>query len=113
MQTGTLTPAAQVILALIPVVGITFAAILVFFVTLWNHHEAKLRIIKGTYVPKKFNVKAFTLLLGMCLIGVGLVFSVMFLLLSGFTWELLSGFLPLVIGIAFTIFSNSDIGDEK
>ncbi|HBG64948.1 MAG TPA: hypothetical protein DDW78_00540 [Treponema sp.] len=113
METQQLSPAAQVIIALIPVVSISFAAVLIFFVTLWQHHETKLRILKGTYSPQKFNVKAFTLLTGLCLAGIGLVLAVMFALMEGISWGMLSGLIPLAVGAALLIFSHSCPGDEK
>ncbi|MBQ2314282.1 MAG: hypothetical protein II187_05200 [Treponema sp.] len=113
METQSLTPAAQVIIAIIPVVSIFLAAVLIFFVTLWRHHETKLRILKGTYTPQKFNAKAFTLLTGLCLAGIGLVLAVMFFLLEGLSWGMLSGLIPLAAGVAFLIFSCSCPADEK
>ena len=106
METEALTPAAQIIIAIIPVAGITFATILIFFALLWRHHETKLRILKGCYSPSHFNLRAFSLLAGLCLIGTGLVLTTMFLLLTGKSWGLLGGLLPLAIGLALTIFAK-------
>ena len=52
-------PAAQVIVALIPIVGITFAAIVIFFGLLWKHREIKMRISKDEYTQQVFNWKIF------------------------------------------------------
>ncbi len=99
------SPAAQVILSVIPIVGIVFAATLVFFALLWKHSENKLRIKNGTYQNRDFNLRVFSLLAGLVLIGVGLVLTVMFYILGeGITWGLLSGLLTLVIGIMLLIF---------
>lgn len=98
------SPAAQVILSIIPIVGIVFAATLVFFALLWKHSENKLRIKNGTYQPSNFNFKVFSLLTGLVLIGVGLVLSVMFFILEGLSWDLLGGLITLVIGIMLIIF---------
>lgn len=101
----SLLPAAQIILALIPIVGISFAAVLVFFMLLWKHRENKLRIIKGKLDEQKsFNLKAFSLLSGLCLVGVGIVLTVMFFVLEHLSWALLGGLIPLVVGLAFLIF---------
>lgn len=105
MTSSTLTPAAQVIISLIPLTGIIFTTVLIFFALLWHHHETKMLILKGLYTPKKFNLNAFSLLAGLCLIGTGLVLTVLFALLSGLTWALMSGLLPLATGIALTVFS--------
>ena len=105
MTSENLTPAAQVIISIIPHTGIILAASLIFFALLWHHRETKLLILKGLYTPKKFPLKVFSLLAGLCLIGTGLVLTVLFCLLSGKSWALLSGLLPLAIGIALTLFS--------
>ncbi len=106
METESLTPAAQIIVAIIPVAGITFAAILIFFALLWRHHETKLRILKGSYTPPRFKLRAFSLLAGLCLVGTGLVLTTMFILLSGKSWGLLGGLLPLAIGLALIVFAR-------
>lgn len=109
------SPAAQIILSIIPIVGIVFAATLVFFALLWKHTENKMRIKNGTYQPANFNFKVFSLLTGLVLIGVGLVLSVMFYILEGATWDLLGGLLTLVIGIMLVIFYkvNPDYRDHE
>ncbi|MCH5291701.1 MAG: hypothetical protein J1D88_08125 [Treponema sp.] len=110
MEAATMTPAAQVIISLIPIVGIAFGSILVFFALLWRHHENKLRILKGTYSHVHFNSKMFSLLTGLLLEGVGLVLTVMFILLEGVSWNILGGLLPLVSGMMFLIFYKVNPG---
>ena len=55
----------------------------------------------------------FTLLTGLCLAGIGLVLAVMFALMEGISWGMLSGLIPLAVGAALLIFSHSCPGDEK
>lgn len=98
--------AAQIIISLVPIVGITLAAVLIFFALLWRHRETKLRIQKGTYSPIKFNLSAFSLLLGLVLVGIGSVLSILFFLITGVTWGLMSGLLPLGVGISLLIYYN-------
>lgn len=100
----SLTPAAQVIVSIIPIVGIAFGGILIFFAILWRHHEVKQRIAMGTYTPFKFNFRAFSLLTGLLLVGVGLVLTAMFALLEGMCWALLGGLIPFVLGVMFLLF---------
>ena len=102
----TLTPAAQIIVSIIPIVGIVFGAVIVFFMLLWRHREIKLRIKNNSYTATKFNWLAFTLLFGMCLMGVGLVLTVMFALLEGKSWALLGGLIPTVLGFVLCLFYN-------
>ncbi|MCQ2598215.1 MAG: hypothetical protein MJ181_10260 [Treponema sp.] len=96
--------AAQVIIALVPIVGIGFSALVIFFALLWKHTEIKLRISKNTYNPPVFNWKLFALFSGLCLIGTGISISVVFILISGLTYGLLGGIIPLVLGIMLLIF---------
>ena len=100
----TLTPAAQVIVSIIPIVGIAFGGILIFFAILWHHHEVKQRIAMGTYTPFKFNFRAFSLLTGLLLVGVGLVLTAMFALLEGVCWALLGGLIPFILGVMLLLF---------
>lgn len=99
-------PAAQVITSIIPIVGIVFAAIVIFFALLWKHNEIKMRISKNTYTPMNFDWKIFSLLSGLCLVGVGIVLSLVFFLVSGFSYELLGGLIPLSLGIMLLIFNK-------
>lgn len=104
MNSIFMSSAAQIIFALIPIVGITFASVLIFFALLWHHHEIKLRIKNGTYTPKSFNYNTFTLLLGLLLTGVGIVLCVLFILLDGISWTLAGGLIPFITGIMLLLF---------
>lgn len=97
-------PAAQVIISLVPIVGIFFSAVIVFFALLWKHGEIKLRITKNTYNPPIFDWKIFSLLTGLCLVGVGFVISLVFAIVSGISYALLGGLIPLALGIMILIF---------
>ena len=109
------TPAAQIIIAIIPIVGIVFFATLLFFALLWHHREVSLRIRSGTEQPRKFNFKSYVLLAGLCLIAVGIALTVLFALMTQVNWALLGGLLPLMLGIALIIFYkvNPDFKDGK
>lgn len=106
------SPAAQVIIAIVPIVGITFSAIIIFFALLWKHIEIKLRISKNTYTPPVFNWKVFSLFTGLCLVGVGFSISLLFLIISGVTYGLLGGIIPLILGIMFLIFYKIVANDK-
>lgn len=97
-------PAAQVIIALVPIIGIVFSAFVIFFAVLWKHTEIKLRISKNTYTPPVFDWKIFSLFSGLCLVGVGFAISLVFILISGVTYALLGGLIPLVLGIMILAF---------
>ncbi len=104
MEEAIMSPAAQVIFSIIPIVGIAFGALVVFFYLLWHHHEIKLQIKTGTFVPKKFNAAAFSFLTGLLLTGVGFTITLVFALISGFSYALLGGLIPMVVGISFLLF---------
>ena len=47
MNTTIASPAAQVIIAVIPIVGIVIGGTVIFFSLLWRHSEKKLQIKNG------------------------------------------------------------------
>ncbi|MBQ4377943.1 MAG: hypothetical protein II821_01935 [Treponema sp.] len=98
------SPAAQVILSLIPIVGIAIGGIVIFFALLWIHHERKLRLKSGAVQKSNFNYRAATLLLGLLLTGIGLMLTLFFALFAGITPSLLGGLIPFTIGICLLIF---------
>ena len=70
--------AAQVIIAIIPIVGIVFGGTLVFFYLLWRHKQISLQVKTGNYKPSNFDLKLFSLMLGILLTGIGLVLTLFF-----------------------------------
>ena len=88
------------------------AAIVIFFGLLWKHREIKMRISKDEYTPQVFNWKIFSLFAGLCLVGVGFAITILFFLISGFTYGLLGGLIPFILGIMFLIFYKI-ISNEK
>jgi hypothetical protein len=97
------SPAAQIIISIIPIVGIVCGGIVVFFYLLWRHRETSL-LIKTGQTPKKLNLKLFALLIGILLVCVGVVLTVIFLVLMGISYPLLGGLIPLALGIGFIVF---------
>ena len=95
---------AQVIISIVPIVGITFAAIIVFFALLWKHRENKLKIMNGTFKEINFNLEIFSLFTGLCLLGVGVVITGIFLLLKPNSFVILGGLVPFSLGITLLIF---------
>lgn len=105
--------AAQVIIAIIPIVGIVIGGIVMFFFLLWRHSETNLQIKLGAYHRERFNLALYTLLFGIMLSGVGGVLTVFFALFSGRSLALLGGLLPLSIGVCLIIFYNLYVKLEK
>ena len=104
MTEVTLSTAAQVLISLVPIIGIGFGAVILFFYILWKHHEVKLQIKTGTFVERKFNLKAFFFLSGLILTGIGLILTLVFILVEGISYAMLGGLIPAVTGIALLIF---------
>ena len=89
MDQSVTSHAAQVIVSLIPIVGIVFGGLVLFFMLLWHHNEVKLQVKTGCFVPKAINGKA-----------VSLVFAI----IDGFSYTILGGLVPCVIGVSLLIF---------
>jgi hypothetical protein len=99
-----LPPAAQILITIIPIVGLVMGTVIAFFYLLWAHREKVRLIERGLYSPKKMDLDAFCLLSGLLLASVGLVLSVLFVVLEGASYSLLGGLIPLASGISFLAF---------
>lgn len=104
MDSQTLSTAAQVILSIIPIVGIVIGGVVIFFYLLWHHKHITLQIKTGCFKQLNFNFSLFSLLAGLLLTTVGFVLTLIFLIIDGFTYAILGGLLPLACGISLLIF---------
>jgi hypothetical protein len=91
--------AAQVIIAVIPIVGIVVGSGVVFFYLLWNYKLRALLIRSGHYDRGNFDLRSFSLLAGLLLSSVGLTLTIFFAIVQGAGYGLLGGIIPLSIGI--------------
>jgi hypothetical protein len=96
--------AAQVLVALIPIVGIVMGAIVIFFYLLWTHRQRTLLIKAGHYSRPNFDLLTFSLLTGLLLSSVGLTLTVFLAIVSGPTYGLLGGIIPLAMGFGLLAF---------
>jgi hypothetical protein len=96
--------AAQVIISLIPIVGIVMGVVVVFFYLLWNHRQKMLLIKTGNYFRPDFDVLSFSLLTGLLLTCVGISLTVFLAIVQGFNYALLGGIIPLSIGAGLLIY---------
>jgi len=96
--------AAQVIVSVIPIVGIVMGSLVLFFFLYWNHRQKILLIEKGMYVKPIFDLDAFSLFAGLILTCIGGVLVAFFLILEGFTYPVLGGLIPLSLGVGFLVF---------
>ena len=99
MEEKIISSAAQVIIAITPIVGIAIGGVVVFFSLLWHHLEVRRQILSGTYKREKFNLKAYSLLIGLLLTGSGFCFARRNFYISAwrfdsfFDWNLRNNFL--------------------
>ena len=90
--------AAQVIVSLIPMVGLVMGAVVAFFYLLWDHRRRTLLIKAGQYRPPKFDLRSFSLLAGLLLSVVGLSMTIFLIIMVGASFGLLGGIIPLSVG---------------
>ncbi|HUX50016.1 MAG TPA: DUF6249 domain-containing protein [Spirochaetia bacterium] len=96
--------AAQIMVTVIPIVGIVMGCVVVFFYLLWRHKQRMLMIEKGMSPYQPFDISTFSLLAGLLNLIVGAVLSIFFLLKSGASYSLLGGLIPFSIGLSLIIF---------
>ena len=101
---STPSVAAQVLIALIPIIGISLGSVVAFFYLLWTHRERKLLIQRGAWTPARIDLPTLCLLSGLLLVGIGLVLTVLIFIVEGVGYGLLGGLIPLVTGISLLVF---------
>lgn len=106
-------PAAQVIIAIIPIVGIVMGAVVVFFYLLWRHRQIVRQIESGMYKKPVFDLYLFSLLTGFLLTGTGLMLTILFLCIEGVGYTLLGGLLPLSLGVGLLAFYYTSLPARK
>ncbi len=108
----TSSAAAQVIVSIIPIVGIVMGALVVFFYLLWSYKKASLLIKAGQYIKNDFDLLSFSLLAGILLFCVGLTLTVFLVMFQGFGFGLMGGLIPLSIGAGLLIYYWIRRGDR-
>ncbi len=96
--------AAQILIAVIPIVGIVMGSTVAFFFLLWNYRQKVKLIEQGLVPPSTFDLETFALLTGLLSAGVGAVLTVFFLLMEGISYVTLGGVIPLAVGIGLLLF---------
>jgi len=96
--------AAQIIVSIIPMVGIVMGCLVVFYSLLLNHRQKIMMIEKGIYQKKEFDLVAFSLFTGLLLLSVGICLVVFFVIKQGFSYGVLSGLIPLSIGFSLMLY---------
>lgn len=106
-------PAAQVIISIVPIVGIVMGAVVVFFYILWRHREIVRQIETGLYKRPVFDVYLFSILAGFLLSGTGLGLTILFMFIEGLSYALLGGVIPLTLGLGLLAFYFTTRADMK
>lgn len=96
--------AAQVIIAVIPIVGIFMGSVVIFFHLFWNHRRRILLIKAGIYSKPEFNLLSFSLLSGLLLTTVGIALTVLLVIILGASYGLLGGIIPLAMGLGLLVY---------
>jgi hypothetical protein len=109
---GQTSSAAQVIVAIIPIVGIVMGSVVVFFYLLWNHKWKTLLIQAGKDKVPDFDLLSFSLLAGLLLGSVGITLTVFLAAAQGAGYGLLGGLIPLSMGIGLLIYYRIRRGDR-
>ncbi len=105
--------AAQVIIAIVPIVGIVMGSVLIFFYLLWRHRQIVRLITIGEYKRQVFDLYLFSLLAGFLLAGTGLVLSILFISIEGLSYVLLGGLIPFALGCSLIAFYFVTRPDSK
>ncbi|MDR1898670.1 MAG: hypothetical protein LBQ55_01520 [Treponema sp.] len=96
--------AAQIIISVIPIVGIVMSAVVIFFYLLWNHRRKVLLIKAGHYARPEFDLLSFILLAGLLLSTVGAALTAFLAVVQGPGYGLLGGIIPLAVGAGLLIY---------
>jgi divalent metal cation (Fe/Co/Zn/Cd) transporter len=105
--------AAQVIIAVIPIVGIVMGAVVVFFYLLWNHKRKMLLFKAGQYHKPDFDLQSFSLLAGLLLAALGISLTALLAIVVGAGYGLLGGLIPLSIGTGLLVYYFIKRGDRN
>jgi hypothetical protein len=104
--------AAQIIIAIIPIVGIVMGSVVIFFYLLWNHRRRSLLIKAGHYNRPEFDLLSFSLLAGLLLGSVGVTLTVFLAIVAGADYGLLGGLIPLSIGVGLLTYYRIKRGEK-
>lgn len=96
--------AAQILVTIIPIVGIVMGSVVLFLYLIFTHKQKVLMIEKGILQKKPLDIDALSLFTGLILLAVGFSLSLFYLIKEGISYGLLSGILPFSIGISVLLF---------
>lgn len=93
----------QIMVTIIPIVGILMGgAVLILYLIFY--HSQRMRMIEKNLVEKSFDILTLSLLSGCILTPVGLGMTILYSVIHGISYSLLSGVIPLSVGVGFIAF---------
>jgi hypothetical protein len=98
----SLSTAAQVLIAALPLVAVIVLGVLSYFFILWDYKKTRL-IIERNGTPRPRDIDDKLLLLGVVALFVGLGLLLFFALYSGVSNSLLGGIIPTMTGLGIII----------
>lgn len=100
----TPSAAAQVVVSVIPIVGIVMGCLVILFYLLWDYKYKVFLVEKGLRKDRPFDFTAFCLLSGLILFTLGLCLVIVFLVIDGFSYGVLGGLIPSAVGLSLLLF---------
>lgn len=96
------SPAAQILFSIVPIVGIVLGTTLLFFISYW-FYKVRVKMLEQGYQPKisESLLNRLVLLIGLLSCFVGAPLTIIFILIDGLSYSILGGIIPFVSGIAF------------
>ncbi len=102
---------SKIIISLIPITGIIIGGITIILFFKWYFEYKKYLIDSGKYQPFQIkDFRVFILLIGILSISAGLPLTIVFLYVSGISFPILGGLVPLFVGIGLIVFYILTIG---
>lgn len=105
--------AAQVMITIIPIVGIVMGSVIIFFFLLWRHKQRMELIRQGKEPSEAFDVRSFSLLAGLIAGAVGFVLTIFILFKEGASYSLLGGLIPLGVGMSLVVYFMLNQNERK
>lgn len=96
--------ASQIIVTIIPIVGIVIGGTVIFFWLYWSYKQRMLMIEKNITQIRSFDLESFGLLTGLILTSLGACLGIFFIIIQGLSYGMLSGLIPFSIGISMIAF---------
>lgn len=101
---NTPSAAAQIIISVIPIVGIIMGSVVIFLYMIFTHKQKMLMIEKGISRRIQMDIPAISLFAGCSMTGVGLGLTILFVLKEGISYGSLAGIIPLFLGLSIIVF---------